>query len=83
MVALETLALSPSSHLISTASSAVLACHQVSATTATAVSRTFMTFLTPGIFAALASSKLTTLEPNTGASLMAALSMPGSLMSMA
>ena len=42
-----------------------------------------MTFLTPGILAALASSKLTTLEPNTGASLIAAFSMPGSFTSMA
>ena len=83
MVALETLALSPSSQVIGSASSAVLACHQVSATTATAVSFTFTTFFTPGIFAIFASSKLTTLPPNTGASLMAALSMPGSFTSMA
>ena len=83
MLALETLALSPSSQTIGSASSAVLACHQVSATTATAVSFTFMTFFTPGILATFASSKLTTLEPNTGASLIAALSMPGSFTSMA
>ena len=83
MVAFETLALSPSSQVIGSASSAVLACHQVSATTATAVSFTFMTFFTPGILATFASSKLTTLAPNTGASLMAALSMPGSFTSMA
>ena len=44
---------------------------------------TFMTFFTPGILATLASSKLTTLAPNTGASLMAALSMPGSFTSIA
>jgi hypothetical protein len=67
--------------LTSTASSAVLACHQVSATTATAVSFTFMTFLTPGILAALASSTLAIFAPNTGASLIAALSMPGSFTS--
>ena len=49
MVALETLALSPSSQVIGSASSAVLARHQVSATTATAVSPTFTTFFTPGM----------------------------------
>ncbi len=37
----------PSSHTIGSASSAVLACHQVSATTATALSSTCTTFLTP------------------------------------
>ena len=83
MVALDTLPLSPSSQVIAVASSAVLACHQVSATTATAVSFTLMTFFTPGIFIALASSKLVTLAPNTGASLIAAQSMPGSFTSIA
>ena len=49
IVALETLSLPPVSHSIGSASSAVLACHQVSATTATAVSSTCTTFLTPGM----------------------------------
>ena len=56
MVALDCVAFAPSSQTIGSASSAVLACHQVSATTATAVSFTFTTFLTPGIPAILASS---------------------------
>ena len=79
--ALDTLALSPSSQTIGSASSAVLACHQVSATTATAVSPTCTTFLTPFMPATLAASKLFTLPPKTGHSLIAALSMPGSLRS--
>ena len=63
MVALDTLAFSPSSQTIGSASSAVLACHQVSATTATAVSLTFTTLRTPGILATLASSTLLSLPP--------------------
>jgi hypothetical protein len=55
----------------------------VSATTATVVSLTRTAFLTPGIFAIAASSKLTSLPPNTGQSLIAAHNMPGSLVSMA
>src|SRR5450759_5821996 len=70
--ALETLALSPSSQTIGNASSAVLACHQVSATTATAWSLTLTTFLTPFMPVTLASSKLFSLPPNTGQSLIAA-----------
>src|SRR5450759_2907808 len=81
IVALETLALGPSSQTIGRASSAVLACHQVSATTATAESPTGTTFLTPFMPRTLAWSKLFTLPPNTGQSLIAALSMPGSLTS--
>src|SRR6266478_6553820 len=81
IVALETLALSPSSQTIGSASSAVLACHQVSATTATALSLTLTTFLTPFMPVTLASSKLFSLPPNTGQSLIAALSIPGSLTS--
>src|SRR6266404_4017452 len=54
--ALVTLAFSPSSQTIGKASSAVLACHQVSATTATALSPTFTTFLTPFMPAILVSS---------------------------
>ena len=81
MEALETLAFSPSSQTIGSASSAVLACHQVSATTATPVSPTCTTFLTPGMPATLAASKLLTLPPKTGLSLIAALSMPGSFRS--
>ena len=48
MVALDTDAFGPSSHTIGSASSAVLARHQVSATTATAVSFTRTTLRTPG-----------------------------------
>ncbi len=65
------------------ASTAFFACHQVSATTATAVAFTFTTWRTPGMPLTLAASKLTIFDPNTGESLMAALSMPGSLTSMA
>ena len=54
MVALETLPLPASSQTIGSASSAFLACHQVSATTATAVSLTFTTLFTPGMPAILA-----------------------------
>ena len=54
--ALETLAFSPSSQTIGSASSAVLACHQVSATTATVQSLTRTTFLTPFMPMTLASS---------------------------
>src|SRR6185295_14175511 len=82
MDSLETLAFSPVSQTIGKASSAVLACHQVSATTATALSPTCTTFLTPFIDATLAASKLLTLPPNTGQALIVALSMPGSLTSM-
>ncbi len=81
MVALETFALGPSSQTIGSASSAVLACHHVSATTATAESPTCTTCFTPGMPCALAASKLFTLPPNTGHSLIAALSIPGSLRS--
>ena len=83
IVALDAEAFGPSSQTIGSASSAFLACHQVSATTATAVSFTCTTFLTPGMPATFASSKLFTLPPNTGLSLIAALSMPGSLTSIA
>ena len=58
MRALETVAPLPSSQMIGSASSAVLARHQVSATTATPVSFTRTTFLTPGKPATLLSSKL-------------------------
>jgi hypothetical protein len=82
--ALLAVALAPSSQTIGNASSAVLACHQVSATTASARSPTVTvsTFFTPGRLAMAAASKLLTLPPNTGQSLMAALSMPGSFRSM-
>ncbi len=56
MVSLETLLLGPSSQVMFKALSALSACHQVSATTATAVSPTFTTWRTPGIALALASS---------------------------
>ena len=83
MVALEADAPAPSSQTIGRASSAVFACHQVSATTATAVSFTLTTLRTPGRPAIFDSSKLFSLPPNTGQSLIAAHSMPGSLTSMA
>ena len=79
IVALDTLAFGPSSHTMGSASSAVLACHHVSATTATAESPTCTTCRTPGMPLTLAASKLFTLPPNTGQSLIAALSMPGQL----
>src|ERR1700687_54400 len=77
----DTLAFSPSSQTIGSASSALLACHQVSGTTATVLSLTRTTFLTPFMPMTLAASKLFTLPPNTGQSLIAALSIPGSLTS--
>src|SRR5437667_318037 len=49
MLALETLAFSPPSQVAGNTSSAVFACHQRSATTATALSPTFTTCLTPGM----------------------------------
>jgi len=79
--ALEFAAFGPLSHSMGSASSAVLARHQVSATTATALSPTRSTFFTPGRFSIAAALKLLSLPPNTGQSLMAALSMPGSLRS--
>jgi hypothetical protein len=78
----ETLAFEPLSHSIGSASSAFLACHQVSAMTATAFSSTWTTFLTPFMPATLAASKLFTLPPNTGQSLIAAFSIPGNVKSM-
>ena len=56
MVALDCDAPGPSSHTIGSASSAVFARHQVSATTATPVSFTFTTLRTPGMPAIFASS---------------------------
>ena len=56
MVALDTEALGPSSQTIGRASSALLARHQVSATTATALSFTFTTLRKPGRPAIFASS---------------------------
>ncbi len=56
MVASDAFAPAPSSHSMGSASSAVFARHQVSATTATALSFTFTTPRTPGILATLASS---------------------------
>ena len=74
---------SPSSHTTGKASSAVLARHQVSATTATVASSTRTTPRTPGRPFTASASKLTSLPPNTGQARIAALSMPGSLRSMA
>ena len=80
-VALESFAFGPSSHSIFNASSAVLARHQVSATTATALSPTRNTFFTPGRFSTAASSTLFTLPPNTGLSFTAAFNIPGNVRS--
>ena len=82
MLALDTLAFSPSSQTIGSCSSAVLAFHQVSAITATPESPTCTTFFTPRMPLTLAASKLFTLPPNTGQSLIAAFSIPGILRSM-
>jgi len=51
--------------------------------TATALVSTWTTFLTPFMPVTLAASKLFTLPPNTGQSLIAAFSMPGSVKSIA
>ena len=56
IVALDCDAAAPSSQTIGSASSAFLARHHVSATTATAVSCTLTTFFTPGMPAILLSS---------------------------
>ena len=82
MSACWTLPFGPSSQTTGSFSSAVLACHQVSAITATAVSSTGTTFLTPFMLWMAAASKLLSLPPNTGQSRIAADSMPGSLTSM-
>lgn len=75
--ALDAVAFGPRSHSIGSASRAVLARHQVSATTATALSPTRTTFFTPGRFSMAAAFTDLTLPPNTGQSLMAAFSIPG------
>ena len=77
MVALDAFSLGPLSHTMGRASSAVLARHQVSATTATVLSPTRITFLTPGRLSMADASKLLSLPPNTGHSLMAAFNIPG------
>ncbi len=82
MSAFWTLPFGPLSHSIGRASSAVFARHQVSAMTATPVSATCTTFLTPGIFSTFAASKLLILPPNTGQFFSAAFSMPGMVWSM-
>ena len=64
------------------ASTAFFARHQVSATTATALSPTGTTCFTPGIFSTAAGSKCLTLPPMIGQSRMAAFSKPGSCRSM-
>ena len=67
----------PSSQTIGRDSRAVLARHQVSATTATVKSLTFTTPFTPRKFLTFASSKLTNLPPKTGQAFTAAHNMPG------
>ena len=83
MVALFCVAPSPSFQTIGKASSAVLARHQVSATTATVRSLTRTTARTPRIEVTLAASKLTICPPHTGQALMAAHNCPGTRTSMA
>src|SRR5262249_55421572 len=78
---LDTLALSPVSQTIGSASSAVLACHHVSATTATSLSPTATSFLAHFIVSTFAPAKLFTLPSNIGQALIGALSMPGSFTS--
>src|SRR5262249_25544008 len=80
-VALEPFFFCPSPHTRGIASSAVLPSPHVAATPATAESPTCTTCLTPGMPLTLSASKLFTLPPNTGQSLMAAFSMPGSFRS--
>ena len=82
MLALLACAFGPKSHSTGIASSALLARHQVSATTATALSPTRTTFFTPASFNVADASKLLTLPPKTGQSLIAAFSMPGSTRSL-
>ena len=79
MLSLDTWACGPSSHSIGKASSAVLACHQVSATTETALSPTGRTCLTPGMALMAAASKLFTLPPKTGQSLTRGVQHPRQL----
>ncbi len=81
-MALETLTLGPSSQTIGKAATAVFAFQKLSATTATPVSPTGTTFLTPRIPSTLAASKLFTLPPATGQSRIAAVSMFGNVRSM-
>jgi len=75
-------AFGPRSQSIFTASSAVFACHQVSATTATALSPTATTLRMPGLPATAAASKPLSLPPATGQARIAALTMPGRTRSM-
>ena len=71
--ALDTLALSPRLHSIGSASSVVLARHQLSAMTATALFSTATIFFTPPTLAVLnPASKLLSVPPFTGQALMAA-----------
>ncbi len=81
MSALSTLACGPSSHSMGRASIAVLACHHLSAITATASSPTATTFLTPGMAITFDASKDFSLAPNRGYWRIAALTMPGSFKS--
>src|SRR4051812_39117702 len=82
IVALLTLAFGPSSQTTGSAVTAVFAFQKPSATTATPLSPTATTDLTPRIPCTLAASKLLTLPPCTGQSRIAATSMPGNLTSM-
>ena len=81
MLALETAAPSPPSHSIVSASSACFACHQLSATTATA-SLSLTTLWTPFMPTALESSTDFSVPLNTGHCASAACSMPGTRTSM-
>jgi hypothetical protein len=63
MASVDTSALAASSQTTGSASSAFFACHQLDATTATAVSPTCTTWRTPGMVITLAASKLWSLPP--------------------
>ena len=81
MESLDTSPLPPSSHVTARASDAFFACHQLSATTATA-SLNLITLRTPGMAAVLVSSTDLSVPLNTGHWISAACSMPGSRTSM-
>ena len=81
MSPVESLALAPSSQVISSASIPFLAAPMWSATTATA-SSSFTTWRTPFTASALLSSTLASLPPKTGEMATVAIFMPGSLVSM-
>src|SRR6188474_1295595 len=81
IAALDIFALGPSSQTIGNSPSATFACHQVSATTATELSPTATTFLTPLMPANLVAAKLFHLPPDHGQSPIAGVSNAGRFVS--